>query len=209
MNLTEMRDLVRKDLRDTNAAFYRWTDDTLDRHVRRTVAEYSSSAPRQMKETFVTTYGSMDIDISPLDRITVLAVEYPEGGKPRQYRRFSVWADRLTILDGDAPDGSNLAVYYGMLHTLDAASTTIPSQHHDLVATGAAAYAAIEWAAYAVNRVNSGQNVAAEYFRWGKERLSIFREEIRRLSHRSSLRSGKLFRPPEPPCPADTHFWGD
>ncbi|MEL7562531.1 hypothetical protein [Dehalogenimonas sp. 4OHTPN] len=210
MNHTEMRNLVRQDLKDTIPATYRWTDDTLDRHVRRAVAEYSAAAPRQMKTAFVTVLGCMELDISSLlDRTVVLGVEYPIDLKPRKFRPYTVWADRLTLENCPAPDGGDLAVYWGCLHTLDASSTTIPSQHHDLIAAGAAAYAAIEWAAYAVNRINSGSNAAADYLRWGKERMSVFRDELRRLSRRSEFRAGKFFRPVEDySCPDDTHFWG-
>jgi hypothetical protein len=211
MNLNDMRDMVRRDLRDTIPANYRWTDDTLDRHLRRAVAEYSAAAPRQMKATFISTFGSMDLDISTLaDRTSVMAVEYPVDEKPRRFRPFTVWADRLTLENCAPPDGGDIAVYYGMLHTLDMAGTTLPSQHFDLIASGAAAYAAIEWAAYAVNRINSGSNAASDYFRWGKERMGIFRDELRRLSRKSSFRTGKFFKPVEVhTCRADTDFWGE
>ncbi|AKG53019.1 hypothetical protein DGWBC_0332 [Dehalogenimonas sp. WBC-2] len=194
MNISTIRSLVRQDLRDTNPNTYRWSDQTLDRHIARAVAEYSAAVPRQMTMNFITTYGCRDIDLTPIiDRVCVMAAEYPAGENPRRYRRFSVWAHRLTLEGGPAPDGSELTVYYGAIHIINAETSTLPVKHHDLVATGAAAYAAIEWAAFAVNRVNNGADAAGGYFRWGKERLSTFRDELRRLSRRSSLRVSRLY----------------
>lgn len=194
MNIETMRDMVRKDLRDTNASIYRWSDDVIDRHITRAVAEYSAAAPRQMTMNFVTTYGCRDIDLTPIiDRVCVMAAEYPAGVNLRRFRRFSVWAHRLTLEGDPAPDGAELTLYYGALHILNAETSTLPIKHHDLIATGAAAYAAIEWAAFAVNRVNNGADAAGGYFRWGKERLSAFRDELRWLSRRSSMRLSRLY----------------
>jgi hypothetical protein len=198
MNISSIRALVRKDLRDTNSAIYRWPDEVLDRHISRAVAEYSAAVPREMTMTFTTIYGNREIDLTPIiDRVCVMAAEYPAGENPRRFRRFSIWAHRLTLEGDPAPDGSDLTVYYGALHTLDTVTSTLPAGHHDLIATGAAAYAAIEWAAFAVNRVNSGADAAGGYFRWGKERLSLFRDELRRLSQRSSLRVSRLYVAPD------------
>jgi len=208
MNLDMMRTMVRQNLRDTIPAHYRWKDDTLNRHISRAAADYSAASPRQMKSVLMTAFGSMDLDISSIDRIIVLAVEYPVDERQRKFRCFSVWADRLTLIDGEAPDGSSIAVYYGCSHTLDEKSSSLPPQHHGLVALGAAAYAAVEWSAYGANQLNSGSTAASDYMRWGKEKANIFRDELRSLSRRNSYKHGRLFKPTEPSCPADTGFWG-
>ena len=39
MDLGEMRTRLRRELKDEDAANYRWTDDELDRHIARAVAE--------------------------------------------------------------------------------------------------------------------------------------------------------------------------
>ncbi len=157
MNLTEMRTIVRRDLHDEDDTNYRWSDDELDRHITHAVKDFSEAIPDEQKTTKATTSGSREIDISTLtDRIMIEAVEYPVDKFPRKYQRYSLWADTLTLLGDEVPDGSNAYIYYGKLHTLDATTSTIPTKHEDLVATGACGYAAVEWAAYAINRVNVG-----------------------------------------------------
>ena len=123
-----------------------------------------------------------------------LAVEFPAGSSPPDYQRFSIWGDTLNIISGSEPDGSNCYVYYGTLHTLDADGSTVPAKYEDLVATGACAYAAIEWAAYAINKVNVGGTVTPKEFRlWGNERLGTFQEKLERLGRRQRVRTQQLF----------------
>ena len=62
----------------------------------------------------------------------------------------------LLSLGDEIPDGSNAYIYYGKLHTLSVTSSTIATRHEDLITAGACGYAAVEWAIYAVNRVNVG-----------------------------------------------------
>ena len=181
MNLSEMRAIVRRDLKDEDAANYRWTDDELDRHITHTVREFSEAIPYEQKVTKATTLGSRDVDISSLsDRIMVQAVEYPVDKFPKQLQRFILWGDTITLLGDEVPDGSNAYVYYGKLHTLDAASSTIPSYLDDLIVAGACGYAAVEWAVYAINRVNVGGTMTPrEFLAWGIERLRFFKSELR------------------------------
>ena len=197
MNLTEMRTIVRRDLKDEDAANYRWTDDELDRHIAHAVKDFSEAIPYEQKATKATTAGSREIDISSItDRIMVEAVEHPVDEFPKRYQRFSLWADTLTLLGSEVPDGSNAYIYYGKLHTLDVSSSTIPARFEDLVAVGAGGYAAVEWAVYATNRVNVGGDVTPrEFLAWGKERLSDFRTELKRLGRRSRARVRSLYRP--------------
>jgi hypothetical protein len=195
MNLTEMIALVRKDLHDEDSGNYRWTDAELTRHINRAVREFSERVPVPARATLPTTSGSREIDISGLsDRIMVEAVEYPIGASPPAYQRFSIWGDTLTIISGSEPNGANCYVYYGALHTLDANGSTIPAKYEDLVATGACGYAALEWAAYAINKVNVGGGMTPKEFRlWGSERLGIFKETLKRLGRRQRVRTQQLF----------------
>ncbi|MGI2336356.1 MAG: hypothetical protein ACRKGH_06935 [Dehalogenimonas sp.] len=194
MNLTALRSLVRTDLGDTSAAAYRWEDDTLDRHLLRAAAEYSLTAPQQLSITLDTIAGSRVVDITSIeDRVNIESVEYPVALEPRALRRFNTWGQRLTVEDGAVPDGQPLSICYGAPHLLDETGTTIPAVHHEIVVAGAAAYAAIEWAAFAVNRVNSGEDAAGGYFRWGSARLATFQSELKRLHWNNGVRIGKLF----------------
>lgn len=197
MNLSEMRAIVRRDLKDEDAANYRWTDDELDRHITHTVREFSEVIPYEQKVTKATTLGSRDVDISSLsDRIMVQAVEYPVDKFPKQLQRFILWGDTITLLGDEVPDGSNAYVYYGKLHTLDAASSTIPSYLEDLIAAGACGYAAVEWAVYAINRVNVGGTMTPrEFLAWGNERLRFFKSELKRLGRRNRVRVRTMYKP--------------
>ena len=183
MNLAEMIALVRKDLHDEDSGNYQWSDAELTRHINRAVKELSERVPLPAKATLPTTSGSRELDISGLyDRVMVEAVEYPVDASPPNYQRFSIWGDTLTIISGNEPNGSNCYVFYGALLTLDADGSTLPTKYEDLVAAGACGYAAIEWAAYAINRVNVGGTVTPREFRlWGSERLGTFQERLKRL----------------------------
>ncbi len=196
MNLTEMRAIVRRDLHDEDSANYRWSDDELDRHIAHAVKEFSQAIPYEQKATIATTSGSREIDISAItDRIMVEAVEYPVDKFPKRYQRFTLWADTLTLLGAEVPDGSNCDIYYGKLHTLGE-SSTIPTEHEDLIAAGACGYAAVEWAVYAINRVNVGGTITpGEFQSWGKERLNFFKQELKRLGRKNRVRVSSLYKP--------------
>ena len=208
MNLTEMRAIVRRDLHDEDAANYRWTDNELDRHIAHALQEFSEALPLEQKATLATVADSRELDISAItDRIMVEAVEYPVGNFPRTYQRFALWGDTLTLLGDEVPDGSNAYIYYGKLHTLDVSTSTIPTMHEDLVASGAGGYAAVEWAAYSINRVNIGSGAAPrEFLSWGKERLRFFKEELRRLGRRNRVRSRSLYKPAYPVVSKSTDY---
>ncbi len=208
MTLTEMRAIVRRDLHDEDEANYRWSDDELDRHIAHAVKEFSEAIPYEQKATIATTSGSREIDISTItDRIMVEAAEYPVDKFPKRYQRFSLWADTLTLLGDEVPDGSNAYIYYGKLHTLDDVTSTIPTEHEDIIAAGACGYAAIEWAAYAINRVNVGGTITPREFQsWGKERLKYFRTELRRLGRRNRVRISQLYKPYYSPVSKSTDY---
>jgi hypothetical protein len=196
MNLSEMRAIIRRDLHDEDAGKYRWSDDELDRHIAHAVKDFSEAIPHEQKLTKSTTSGSREIDISTVtDRVMVQAVEYPVGRFPPVYQRFALWADTITLLGTEVPDGSDAYIYCGKLHTLDASTSTIPAQHEDLVAVGACGYAAVEWAVYAVNRANvGGTGTPGEMQKWGREKLRYFRKELRRLGRTNRVRVRSLYK---------------
>ena len=208
MTLSEMRTIVRRDLHDEDAANYRWTDDELDRHIAHAVKDFSEAIPYEQKATIATTSGSREIDISSLsDRIMVEAVKYPVDKFPKRYQPFALWGDTLTILGDEVPDGSNAYIYYGKLHTLDASSSTIPTISEDLIASGAEGYAATEWAVYAINRVNVGGTMTpGEFLTWGREKLSYFKQELKRLGRRNRVRVRQLYKPYYQPVSKSTDY---
>lgn len=198
MNLATMRGRVRADLHDTVEANQRWSDDVLDRHIARAVQELSLAAPREATATLATSAGSREVSIADLDdRVTIEAVEYPTGQYPAAYADFSVWGDTLTLLMQSTPgDGEDVIVRYGALHTLDDDGTTIADRLLDLVATGAAAYAAIEWASFATNRINvGGDDTWRHYHTWGQERLAAFSKGLAKHGRERGLRARRLYIP--------------
>ncbi len=208
MNLSDMRTIVRRDLKDEDANNYRWTNDEIDRHITHAVKEFSEAIPLEQKATKATTSGSRELDISNLsDRIMVTAAEYPVDKFPKRYQRFSLWGDTLTLLGDEVPDGSNAYIYYGKLHTLDAQGSTILQQFEDLVAIGAEGYAAVEWAVYATNRVNVGGSMTPEEFlRWGRDKLQNFKAELKRLGRQNRVRARHLYQPYYSPVSKSTDY---
>lgn len=210
MNLGDMRTRLRRDLHDEDAANYRWTDNELDRHIDHAVRELSLAVPQEAKATLTLTAGSRQLSTSSLaNLISVEAVEYPVDKYPPEYARFSLWQSTLTLLvDGVPTGGQSVYVYYNKLHTLDATTSTIPSYLEDLVVTGAAAYAAMEWASYATNRVNvGGGDTWKNYLAWGQDRLAAFMEGLAKHGRRNALRARQLYRPYEPK-PSQSTDWG-
>ncbi len=196
MDLPTMRARVRRDLYDEDAASYRWTDGEVDRHIQRALNEVSVASPRELKATLTTTAGSRDLSLSSLaGLISVEAVEYPGGAYPPSYVRFSVWGSVMTLLVESAPPGAeSVAVYYGAAHTLDATTSTLPAHLEDLVATGAGAYAALEWSSFAINRINvGGEEVWRQYLLWGQDRLAAFLRRLSQLGSKGTLQSRVLY----------------
>ncbi|MBI2910024.1 MAG: hypothetical protein HYX92_20475 [Chloroflexi bacterium] len=201
MDLSEMRTRVRKDLHDDNAL--RWSDGELDRHIGHALREVGLAVPLEAKVPLTTVAGSRELSLSSLaDLVGVEAVEYPAGRYPPSYVRFSVWAGVLTLLVDAAPgSGEAVNVYYGKLHTLDASTSTLPSALEDLLAIGAAAYAAIEWASYATNRVNlGGEATWRNYLVWGQDRLAAFARGLARQARKNIVRCRQLYTPSDPPA---------
>lgn len=208
MNLTDMRAIVRRNLHDEDSGNYRWTNDEIDRHIAHAVKDLSEAIPYQQKATKATSSGSREIDISSItDRVIVDAVEYPVDKFPKNYQRFSLWGDVVTLLGPDIPDGSNSYIYYGKLHTLDGSTSTIAAVHEELVAAGAGGYAATEWAVYAVNSTNvGGRGTPDDFLKWGREQLAHFRRETRRLGRRGRIRMRSLYGAYYPPVSQTTDY---
>jgi hypothetical protein len=207
VNLSEMRTRVRRDLHDEDPANERWTDDEIDRHIERAVQELSLAVPLEAKTPLTTIAESRGLDVSGLsDLVALEAIEYPVDRYPPSYVPFSLWADTLTLLVDDVPlTAQPVNVYYGKMHTLDPSTSTIPPHLEELVATGAAAYAALEWASFATNRINvGGEDVWRQYLTWGQERLAAFSRTLAKHSRRNAVRVRRLYAPARPPADSST-----
>ena len=198
MDLPSMRARLRRDLRDTDPANQRWPDEALDRHVERAVRELSLAAPLEASAALRTVAGSRDLSVAALtDRVSIEAVEYPMGLYPPSRPPFSLWGDTLTLqVDPPPGGGEEVTVHYSRLHTLDGSGSTLPPALEDLVATGAGGYAALEWASFAVNRVNvGGADTWRHYHVWAQERLAEFARALARHGRARRARSGVLSSP--------------
>ena len=207
MDLSQMRTRLRQDLHDQDATNQRWTDAELDRHIQRTVREFSLSLPLEAKSTLTTTAGSRDLSIAGLaDLVAIEAVEFPLGQYPPSYVRFSVWLTTLTLLIDSTPAAAgSVNVYHTKLHTIDATSSTVPTRFEDVIAAGAGGYAAQEWASFATNRVNvGGRDVWRDYLTWGQERLAEFQSALADHGRRNAVRARRLYPPATPPVDQST-----
>jgi hypothetical protein len=205
--IADIRARLRKDLHDEDATNYRWTDGELDRHIQHTVREFSLAVPLEAKNTLATTAGSRELSISTLaDLVAIEAVEYPVGQYPPEYVRFSVWLSTLTLLTDKTPGAAeSVNVFWTKLHSIDGASSTIPVRYEDVIAAGAAGYAALEWASFSTNRVNvGGRDVWREYLVWGQERLAEFQRALARYGRRNAIRARRLYAPTKPPVDQST-----
>ena len=192
-----IRAAVRKDLHDEDATAYRWTDAVLDRHIARVLLEYSQASPLEQKTTLVTTPGSRDVSVASLTpRVRVVAAEYPTGEYPPSFVPFSLWGDTLTLDVAGAPaSAQNVNVYWHKAHAING-SVTFPSTHDDIIAGGAAGYAALEWASFASNRVNvGGADAWGRYMDFANVRLEEFRRALRELPAANTLRTGQFYAP--------------
>jgi hypothetical protein len=105
------------------------------------------------------------------------------------------------------PDGSNACIYYGKLHVLDVSGATIYPRHFDLIASGACGFAAVEWAVYAVNRVNvDGTTTAQQLLAWGELKLDFFKKELKKLGRTNRVRVRSLYRPAAAPVSKSVDF---
>jgi len=192
MNLTEMRARVREDLRDSDAANYRWRDDEIDGAIERVVREFSLHHPLEQEGEIATTEGSNELDISQLsNRIEVYAVEFPLNEAPPSYQDFEIWGDELYM--EDEGNGGDAKVRWGKLHTVDAESSTIGVQFEEIIVLGATGYLASSAAVAIVDKVSvGGEGAVANYHKWGQRRLQRYEKKLKDVSNFRRLSTGRL-----------------
>lgn len=198
MDIATMRALVQIDLHDeTNDV---WSNDEVDRAVQLAVQEFSRAIPDEDEHTSAAV-AVRDLNIAALTtRVVISAVEYPTGNYPKTYVRFSVWGDTLSLLVDTAPDGSHDAeIFYGKMHDLGVATSTIPVVHERLIAAGGAGFALQQWGVEGTNKTNvGGKDVARTYAELAGSKLTYFRLELRRLGRENRVRVRTLYAPHYP-----------
>jgi hypothetical protein len=195
MDLATMKTLVRRDLKDEDSSNYRWQDNEIERAIARAVAELSRYVPREMKSTLATSDGSREIDISSLtDRVSVDRVEFPIDGVPRQFQRFTVYADTVTLIGDVEGDGEDCYIYWGQVHTLAADESTVPSYLEDVLALGAVAYAVLAQAQYRVDAAGfGGEQADRDYLSWGNAMLKQFTAQLKRFGRGRKLKISQFY----------------
>ena len=193
MNLVEMRARVREDLQDTDSQNYRWTDDEVDGAIDRVVTEYSLHTPIEQQDDIATTDSDTELDISGLSGLLeIKSVEFPIGDSPKCYQRTEYWAGHLYM--EDEGNGDDARVRWLKKHTLAAGSTTIPTQHDEIIVLGATGYLAMSASAYTVDRANiAGRYATINFKAWGKERLDRYDKKLRAVSRRSKVVPYQLY----------------
>jgi hypothetical protein len=196
MILSDMRTLVRRDLKDEDNSNYRWQDNEIDRAIARAVAELSRYVPREMKATIATTAGSRDIALTTLtDRVSVDRVEFPVGETPRSFQRFAVYSETITLIGDVAGNGTNCYIYWGKVHTLDGSTSTIPSYLEDVLALGAAAYAVLAQSQLRIDTAGfGGERADTDYQFWGGAMLKDFKAQLKRFGRGRKLKISQFYQ---------------
>jgi hypothetical protein len=196
MILSAMRTLVRRDLKDEDSSNYRWQDNEIERAIARALAELSRYCPREMKSTIATTDGSREIALTTLtDRVSVDRVEFPIDETPREFQRFSVYADIITLIGDVEGDGENCYIYWGKIHTLDATTCTLPAYLEDILALGAAAYAVLAQTQYRTDTAGfGGEQADRDYQTWGNAMLKEFKSQLKRFGKDRKLMIGTFYQ---------------
>lgn len=184
MDLATMRARVRQDLQDEDEANYRWTNDQVDGAIERVVNEFSIVHPIEQQDDIATVESSRDIDISSLSGlIRVESVEFPIGENPSYYQKFRIWQD--TIQMDDEGDGSDARVRWYKEHTLDAESSTIPSQFEEIIVLGATGYLATSASVYTIDKATiTGKWATINFLKWGQARLDRYEKKLKALTSR-------------------------
>ncbi len=183
-NITDLRSRLRVDLADPDAS--RWPDGDLDRHIHHAVRDLNRAAPREMVDASLTIAdpASRELDISSLGGlISVAAVEYPVGGYPRRLRHFELWGASLKLLTDTMPvAGDGVNVYYTAPHVVGTVTSTLPDHLEDIVLTGAAGYALLDFLASTHDRVTIGDSRTSEHLRChAADLLMQFRQDLTAL----------------------------
>lgn len=192
--LADIRARVRIDLHDPNGD--RWDDDAINRHIARALSDIDRAIPYEQTATLATTPGDRDLSLATLDGLVeVEAVEYPAGEYPPEYVAFSRWQDTLTVQGEVTPAGDDARVYYTRTHTLDALGSTLPRYLEDVLATGAAAYAAFEQAAATSDALAVSGEAPRDFASLGRAWMTAFRQLLLHHARANRVRQRRLYLP--------------
>jgi hypothetical protein len=155
--------------------------------------EYSIHAPIEQQTDIATTDGNTEVDLSSLSGlIRVDSVEFPIGKAPKYLQRFELWTGHVYM--EDEGDGSNARVRWLKKHTLAVGSTTIPTEHDEIIVLGATGYLAMSASAYTVDRATiAGHYGTISYKLWGKERLDRYDQKLKSIAQANRVVQRQLY----------------
>jgi len=94
----------------------------------------------------------------------------------------------------DEGNGNDARVRWLKKHTLAAGSTTIPTEHEEIIVLGATGYLAMSASAYTVDRASiAGRHATINFKAWGKERLDRYDRKLKAVSRSSKVIPHQLY----------------
>ena len=193
--LPAMETNVRNDLKDLDATNYLWATSEIDRHIAHAVNDYQRVMPL-VASTDVTVVSSASAGPStpitlrqvitpPAGYLWAMRVEYPIDQDPPMYRVFREEVPdggSLYFPVGDPPNvGDLMRIWYAKVHTLSGAASTILTEHEELIAMGAVAYAASSGTRYAVGRLNASGWTPRGMAAFSLDRMKAYKEWLANL----------------------------
>jgi len=187
---------VQTDLDDAGAAT--WATGEIDRAIRRALREYSVKCPYETDGTLTVTTAGRERSVATLTGLCgVERVWFPyysaEPDLLPTWVRFEMrLGSSLFLLSRDSPEvGDKLRVYYWKAQTIEdldgATATTLPVEDEDLIAKGAASFAALEQARAAIGTIQVSGYTPIHWREWGQRRLLEFENGVREAMGRLAL----------------------
>jgi hypothetical protein len=134
--LIDIRDDVRKALRDEALADYNFTDDELDGVIGTTLIELSETVPLVSREAVHVTAGTKQIDTGDIDDLLeVEEVEYPIDLSPVSLLSFKVMGDTVFLTGMTKPNvAEDIYLHCRKVHTLTDADSTLKAWQERILA---------------------------------------------------------------------------
>jgi hypothetical protein len=200
---------IRQDLSDSGSPPLLSAAD-LDRHIDHAVRDLALVAPIEIVLPATLTPGSRNVDITAIQGtyqlIRIEAVEWPVGQYPLEFVQFNLFGDIqlvLTLLVEQAPaaaDTINLYCKVAPAVTSSSGTSTLPQKYDDIIALGAAGYAAQELATRLMNQLNiGGPAVWEHYIALSEKLLADFGVELDLLAGKTEFFARRLYAPEYPP----------
>jgi len=195
-----LRTTIRQILRDETSGDYEWEDDELNTYIAIINREVSAASPKIVRdtETFTTTDGSRELDISDIAAAlingphSVIKVEYPTGNYPKTFKNVGV-VDNETIeikCTASPGDADELYLFYESVHTLTDSASTLNIAEEEALILGVAAKAAKGWARDHMDGINTaGSRAPADVYTWAEREQGYYREKLAALSPWKTIQS--------------------